>query len=635
MSQLLDLEALREELERKDRELRLVADVSAMIGRSAPLRAILDRVAALAAEMLATPYAAILLITVDGRQMTIEGAYGLTESYIRVINHYGLHPDGLVTLPSLEVCRSGRPQIWHDLVADPRLVSFHAAQRLQGVRSMISVPLSGPDGPIGTLNCYHHQANHFGPDDIQLLARTGVYAAQAIYNARLVERLSATIRRLSEMHGVVQHQNATLTRSDAIHRRLTALVLEAQGLEAIVQTLATLLGCGVQLYDAQLLSLTAAPPPRADGPPVVSLDAQLLNATATLDAPPQSIVRLRRGPLVSAPALLCPIGARGKTLGFLVVPATPAMDGELERRAIEHAATICAVELLKQRVGQEVAWRQRAAFLDDLLAGRLSDHDEIHQRTRHLGYSLDGHSRLLLAHVDGLAASVDRRQLGEQQAGDLKQQLAETMARVAQQLHPQAIVVPRGEHLAVLLPVTGDGSEAAACLGAALIEAVARDFPDLSASVGVSGLAAGPEEFARAYREAQEALGVIGCLGAAGTLLAHDEIGFYSLILRGSARDDLLRLSRRWLDGLADYKRRRGIDLIATLDCYLHNGCNPQRAAAILFVHPNTVKHRLRLVAEQTGADLGDTRQLLELQLALLVRRLLSEGDTPGDTPAA
>ena len=38
MSQLLDLEALREELERKDRELRLVADVSAMIGRSAPLR---------------------------------------------------------------------------------------------------------------------------------------------------------------------------------------------------------------------------------------------------------------------------------------------------------------------------------------------------------------------------------------------------------------------------------------------------------------------------------------------------------------------------------------------------------------------------------------------------------------------
>jgi DNA-binding PucR family transcriptional regulator len=623
MSQLLDLEALREELERKDRELRLVADVSAMIGRSAPLRAILDRVAALAAEMLATPYAAILLITLDGRQMTIEGAYGLTEPYIKVINHHGLHPDGLVTLPSLEVCRSGRPQIWHDMVADPRLVSFHAAQRLQGVRSMIS------------LNCYHHQANHFGPDDIQLLARTGVHAAQAIYNARLVERLSATIRRLSEMHGVVQHQNATLTRSDAIHRRLTALVLEAQGLEAIVQTLATILGCGVQLYDAQLLSLTAAPPPHGDGPPVVSLDAQLLSATATLGAPPQSIVRLRRGPLVSAPALLCPIGARGKTLGFLVVPATPAMDGELERRAIEHGATICAVELLKQRVGQEVAWRQRAAFLDDLLAGRLSDHDEIRQRTRHLGYSLEGHSRLLLARVDGLAASVDRRRLGEQQAGDLKQQLAETMARVAQQLHPQAIVVPRGEHLAVLLPVTGDGSEAGARLAAALIEAVARDFPDLSASVGLSGLAAGPEAFARAYREAEEALAVIGCLGAGGALLCHDEIGFYSLILRGGARDDLLRLSRRWLDGLAGYKRRRGVDLIATLDCYLRNGCNPQRAAAALFVHPNTVKHRLRLIAEQTGADLGDTRQLLELQLALLVRRLLSEGDTPGDTPAA
>jgi DNA-binding PucR family transcriptional regulator len=431
----------------------------------------------------------------------------------------------------------------------------------------------------------------------------------------------------------VQHQNATLTRSDAIHRRLTALVLEAQGLEAIVQTLATLLGCGVQLYDAQLLSLTAAPPPRTDGPPVVSLDPRLLNAGVTLGAAPQSIVRLRRGPLVSAPALLCPIGARGKTLGFLVVPATAAMDGELERRAIEHAATICAVELLKQRVGQEVAWRQRAAFLDDLLAGRLSDHDEVRQRARQLGYSLEGHSRLLLARVDGLAGSVARQQLGAQQAGDLKQQLAETMARVAQQLHAQAIIAPRGEHLAVLLPAPAGDADAPARMGAALIEAVARDFPDLSASVGLSGLAAGPEGFARAYREAEEALAVIGCLGAAGTLLSHDEIGFYSLILRGSAREDLLRLSRRWLDGLADYRRRRGVDLIATLDCYLRNGCNPQRAAAALFVHPNTVKHRLRLIAERTGADLADTSQLLELQLALLVHRLLPGPHPPSPIP--
>lgn len=628
MTQLLDLEALREELERKDRELRLVADVSAMIGRSAPLRAILDRVAALAAEMLATPYAAILLITLDGRQMTIEGAYGLTESYIRVVNHHGLHPDGIVALPSLEVCRSGSPQIWHDMVADPRLESFHAAQRLQGVRSMICVPLSGPDGLIGTLNCYHHQAGHFGPEDIQLLARTGVYAAQAIHNARLVERLSATVRRLSEMHGVVQHQNATLTRSDAIHRRLTALVLEEQGLEAIVQTLATLLGCGVQLYDAQLISLTAAPPPRPDGPPAVSLDPRLLSADAALAAPPQSIVRLRRGPLVSAPALLCPIGARGKTLGYLVVPATAAMEGELERRAIEHAATICAVELLKQRVGQEVAWRQRSTFLDGLLAGRLSDPDEIRRRARHLGYSLDGHSRVLLAHVDLRAAHSDQ-QLGEQHPGDLKQQLAERMARAARQLHPQAIIAPRGEHLAVLLPEPAADSEAASRLGAALVAAVAHDFPGLSASVGVSGLAAGPEQFARAYREAEEALAVLGGLGAAGAVLSHDEIGFYSLILRGSAREDLLRLSRHWLDGLADYGRRRGVDLIATLDCYLRNGCNPQRTAAALFVHPNTVKHRLRLIAQRTGADLGDTRQLLELQLALLVRRLLPASDTP------
>lgn len=615
MSQLLAVEALREELERKDRELRLVAEVSDMIGRAAPLRAILDRVAAMAADILATPYAAILLLTLDGRQLTIEGAHGLADPYISAVNRHGLQADGLVAIPSFEVCRSGRPQLWHDLSTDPRLTFLHEAQRLQGIRAMVVVPLNGPSGPIGTLNCYHPQAHHFGPDDVQLLARTATHAAQAIHNARLVEQLSATISRLRETQAVIQHQNAVLTRSDGIHRRLTALMLDDEGLDPIVRTLADLLGCGVQLYDAQLTPLTAAAPPGHAGAPAVRVDQRLLGDPA-LGGRPHVIAHLHAGPHLSAPALICPIGARGRTLGFLVAPATPVTGGELERRAIEHAATICAVELLRQRVGREEAWRQQAAFLDDLLAGRLVGSAAIRLRARALGHPLNGPFRVALVQAGGLGEPGSPPGL---RPDDLRQQLAEVVAAVARRPPWQALVLPHGERVALLLPAAAaDG----AALMAALTEAAHRELPELTLVVGVSALAEDPAELAGAYRQAEEALAVLTRLGSAERLLCYDDIGIFSLLLRESAQAELLRFAHRWLDGLAAYERRRGVDLIVTLESYLRNGCSPQRTAAALFVHPNTVKHRLQLIAEHSGVDLGDTRQLLELQLALLVRRL-------------
>lgn len=608
MSQLIGVEALREEIERKDRELYLVAEVSDMIGRAAPLRAILDRVAALAADLLATPYASILLLTLDGRQLTIEGAYGLADPYISAVNEHALNPSGLVALPSLEVCRSGRPQLWRDLSTDPRLDYLHEAQRLQGVRAMVVVPLNGPHGPLGTLNCYHPQANRFGPDDVLLLARAAAHAAQAIHNARLIERLSATVARLSETQTVIQGQNALLTRSDAIHRRLTALMLEEQGLDALVQTLADLLRCGVGLYDARLSLISAASAPGA-GPAAVRVDQRLLAADPALGAQPDAIAHLHAGPHLSAPALICPIGARGRTLGFLIVPATPATSGELERRALEHAATICAVELLRQRVGREVAWRQQAAFLDDLLAGRIVGPPEIRLRVRALGYALDGPFRVLLL------------QPAERPADDLAQRLAELVAGVARRVHGQPIIMPHGERVALLLPATvlADGGLA---FGAELRAATNHELPDLALALGISSVADDPAQLAHAYRQAEEALNVLVHLGSAHAQLSYDELGVYSLILRSSAPAELLRLAHSQLDSLAAYEQRRGLDLIATLDCFLHHGCNVQRTAAALFVHANTVKHRLRLIAELSGASLDDTRKLLELQLALIIHRL-------------
>jgi sugar diacid utilization regulator len=60
-------------------------------------------------------------------------------------------------------------------------------------------------------------------------------------------------------------------------------------------------------------------------------------------------------------------------------------------------------------------------------------------------------------------------------------------------------------------------------------------------------------------------------------------------------------------------------ELLATLWCYLDNGRSLEATARELFVHPNTVRYRLKRVSEVIGWDATGARESLILQSALIV----------------
>jgi DNA-binding PucR family transcriptional regulator len=68
--------------------------------------------------------------------------------------------------------------------------------------------------------------------------------------------------------------------------------------------------------------------------------------------------------------------------------------------------------------------------------------------------------------------------------------------------------------------------------------------------------------------------------------------------------------------------RAAGGELARTLACYLEGGGSLESCARALFVHPNTVRYRLRRVSEITGLDPTDPRHSLVLRIALVAGRL-------------
>lgn len=67
-----------------------------------------------------------------------------------------------------------------------------------------------------------------------------------------------------------------------------------------------------------------------------------------------------------------------------------------------------------------------------------------------------------------------------------------------------------------------------------------------------------------------------------------------------------------------------GGDVLRTVAAYLDGGSSVEGTARTLFLHPNTVRYRLRKASDATGQDLGDPRHAQAVRVALVLGRTLA-----------
>src|SRR5688500_16983245 len=102
--------------------------------------------------------------------------------------------------------------------------------------------------------------------------------------------------------------------------------------------------------------------------------------------------------------------------------------------------------------------------------------------------------------------------------------------------------------------------------------------------------------------------------------------------LDAAARSVSLPRARRHLveEIYLPLRRAKGT-LIETLAAYFQHGSSLEGAARALFVHPNTVRYRLRQVADLTGYTPTMPRHAFTLEIALVLGR--QSGRTDADPP--
>lgn len=245
--------------------------------------------------------------------------------------------------------------------------------------------------------------------------------------------------------------------------------------------------------------------------------------------------------------------------------------------------------------------RMRELFLEELVTAAQLEEESLKQRARMFGWRLGGPMAVLLA---------DCRRLPG---------LSGLAGAAREALDPEALVWTRERRVLAISPWLDTGSADPAQRWYEALERVGADPTAVSAGEVVHRLA----DLVISHHSAREALLIGRRTGR--HCVRHDSLGFERMILAAPA-EQLRAFVAEQIGPLLQYDRERRGDLCHTLEVYLNLG-NAAEASRRLFVHYNTMKHRLRRIVELTGADLTASRTRMLLGLALEARRLI--GDHP------
>ncbi|MGO9900159.1 MAG: PucR family transcriptional regulator [Solirubrobacteraceae bacterium] len=435
---------------------------------------------------------------------------------------------------------------------------------------------------------------------------------------------------------LVNEQYAVLRRALVAQERLERIVLSERGLQELAGTLATLVGGAVLVFDARGVLLVQHAFRRPVDAEVLAALAAEIGDRGRRRAPHQFM------PATEDPShsLALPVATDGVAVSASGAPTQPQAwlvaikDAEplsdFDRLALRQSVTIVALELLRERVAGDTERR----LAGDVLSAVLSD--ELH------GAELQRRLEPF-----GLSACVAAIVTSQADGGRGSPAVLERALAGALHAEGTAALVASAGALACAL-VAGSDDDDLFTLGERVAARLAGEL-GRELTLGV-GRAVDGGDARRSYHEARcaleaVALGVSSGAGHEGSkangagrsaragpragktvtrVATYRHLGSFQLLLSLQDDEALKLFCDSILGPIEASEGPYGGELMRSLEAFIEENGQWERAARRLYCHRHTLRYRIRRVEELTGRELGSARDRIEFWLALRARELVA-----------
>ncbi|MGI9020413.1 MAG: PucR family transcriptional regulator [Solirubrobacterales bacterium] len=399
---------------------------------------------------------------------------------------------------------------------------------------------------------------------------------------------------------LVNEQYDVLQRAGEVHERLERLVLQGKGLDGVLESIAEAVGGAALVLDGRGAELARQPP---SGGPDAELTGSLAGEVLGRNGSGQVAFFAPSDAALVDRALAVPVSGRrdASPIAWLVVVSDGESLGPFERLLSRQAAMVVGLELMRERVVQETERRLAGDLLTEALSGRL-DADEAAGRLRPFGIGTD--AAVLVFDLDDPTAAE-----------------AEVEARLAELGARGLVATTSAAGRPLLCAVVGTGGPGPAKIAAGVRSSLLARRAAVRAAVSRP---AGVGSLRRAFHEARCALEATSLgNGEAPEVASHEDLGAFTLLLALQDDDALRAYSDGLLEPIERTEGEYGGELLRSLEAFIENNGNWERAARCLYCHRHTLRYRIRKVEELTGRDLGRATDRIELWLALRARELV------------
>ncbi len=406
---------------------------------------------------------------------------------------------------------------------------------------------------------------------------------------------------------LVNEQYEVLQRSIAIHKRLERLVLEERGLGELVRALSAAIGGTVMVLGArgETFATRDFRRPLPDEA-VEQLRAETRARTTALGKSQEAADGSEFAPdhpELAGRSLALPVSLRGRGApqAWLVAARDSGGLGDFERLILQQAATVVALELMRQGVMRATERRLAGDVLAQVIGGNITGHEVI-SRLRPFGV---GERCAVLVFACGEPAAAE---------GDLD--------RFLHDAGTGALVAARERLLCAVVDGDGDGGDPIDLARRARAELERGGHGPVGAA---TSRVAETTLLRRGFHEARCAIEAAALSnGSAPDVASWRDLGAFQLLLSLQDDDALKLYCDSVLGPLEDSSGEYGDELVRSLEAFIEQNGQWEKAARQLFCHRHTLRYRIRRIEELTGRDLKLARTRIEFWLALRARELVS-----------
>jgi sugar diacid utilization regulator len=563
-------------------------------------------------------FCAVTLPDPNCQVLRFEGSYGLSAEYITEVN--SVNPirisHGPHAAPSSEAFLTGKPTQIVDTVTHPAFDLWSGVARDQGFVSMVSVPLMSREENIGTLNCYTIERHHFD-EEIPLLAMLADQAAISITAATLRKQQAQSIHSLNVANASLEEQYELQRQATNIHDRLTAISLEGGGLAELAEVLSGILNkpLAIRSPEGQLLYSTNR---GADAIPQVFSSKEVHVPALAFDSSPAiASIEVQSEAGIISSVSYAPVILQRETAAWICFPGSPSNLQPLELRAVEHTATVLALELLRSRAAAETEWRRSDEILSAILNGQIRDMRALLDRSRRLGHSISQLPHAVLV----LRGSSVKDDLVRYRLADAFQFIADG------QTHKPMLGIHQG-YVVVFWPILNMDTRVWSDIVQTIRRACGIGETVEQILTAVISPVYDLDSYERAYRIGRGAVELAALRGMADEVFQLDELGMASIFLQFEDPTELDRYTHSVLEPLYSYEgnARVGSELFPTLVRLIENDLSASKTARDLYIHKNTVIQRRHRIEKLLHKNLSHVWDMSEIAIAVCIEEVLYNG---------